>query len=152
MNLGAIIWLVLFILFLYMEANTVALVSLWFAGGALAAMVAALLKAVPIVQIILFIGVSAILLTLLRPILKKYFTPKLKKTNIDAIVGSKGIVLAEIDNDLSQGKVKLGGMEWTARSTSGEKLTAGRKIVVDRIEGVKVFVSPAEEKEQMYIE
>ena len=62
------------------------------------------------------------------------------------MIGSKGVVLTEIDNDLSQGQVKLGAMEWTARSTTGEKLLPGTQIKVDRIEGVKVFVSQVKEE------
>ena len=86
--------------------------------------------------------VSGVLLALLRPFLRKYITPKQTRTNIDAVIGSKGMVLAEINNDLQQGKVKLGAMEWTARSTDGSVLTPGTQVVVDKIEGVKAFVSP----------
>ena len=146
MNIAAIVWLILLVAFLLLEANTVSLVSVWFAGGALVAMIAALLGAVTGVQIVLFVGVSGILLTLLRPFLRKFVTPKLTKTNLDAVIGSKGVVLTEIDNDLSQGQVKLGAMEWTARSTTGEKLLPGTQIKVDRIEGVKVFVSQVKEE------
>lgn len=142
MNVAAVIWLCLIAVFLFVEANTVALVSAWFATGALAAMIAALLGASVDVQVVLFVIVSGVLLALLRPILRKYITPKQAKTNIDAVIGSKGMVLAEINNDLQQGKVKLGAMEWTARSTDGSVLTPGTKVVVDKIEGVKAFVSP----------
>ena len=147
MNIAAWIWLVLVVLFLATEAGTVSLVSIWFAGGALAAMVSALLGAQVGLQVLLFLAVSAILLTLLRPILRKFVTPKQVKTNIDAVIGSKGIVLEQINNDLAQGRVKLGAMEWTARSTSGEMLEPGIQVVVDTIEGVKVFVSPVQVRE-----
>jgi len=40
--------------------------------------------------------------------------------------------------------VKLGGMEWSARSTSGDPIPAGIEVRVDRVEGVKVFVTPVE--------
>ena len=146
MNTAAWIWLGIFVLFLVIEAGTVSLVSTWFAGGALVAMLAALLGAVPVVQILLFMGVSCILLTLLRPFLRKFITPKQTKTNMDAVIGSEGIVLTQIDNDLSQGQVRLGAMEWTARSTTGEKLRPGTQIKVDRIEGVKVFVSTVKQE------
>ena len=63
---------------------------------------------------------------------------------MDSFIGTEGIVTALIDNLNAQGQVKLGGMEWTARSTSGESIPAGTRIRVDRIEGVKAFVSPAE--------
>ena len=144
MNVAAVVWLVLFVVFLFLEASTVALVSAWFAGGALVAMIAALLGAVVWVQVLLFAGVSCMLLTLLRPWLQKFITPKLVKTNVDAVIGSKGIVLTEIDNELSQGRVKLGAMEWTARSTSGEPIAEGTLVRVDRIEGVKVYVTAVE--------
>ena len=147
MNIAAWIWLVLVVLFLATEAGTVSLVSIWFAGGALAAMVSALLGAQVGLQVLLFLAVSAILLTLLRPILRKFVTPKQVKTNIDAVIGSKGIVLEQINNDLAQGRVKLGAMDWTARSTNGEMLEPGTQVVVDTIEGVKVFVSPVQVRE-----
>ena len=147
MNPAAIIWLILLLVFLFFEANTVMLVAVWFAGGALVAMITALLGGNAGLQILLFIAVSAIMLTLLRPFLKKFITPRQTKTNIDAVIGSKGIVLEQIDNDLAQGRVKLGAMEWSARSTSGEPLMPGTQIVVDKIEGVKVFVSPVTVRE-----
>lgn len=149
MNTAAWVWLILLVAFLIVEANTVSLVSVWFAGGALAAMIAALFDAGYGIQIALFIAVSGILLALLRPVLRKYIRPKLIKTNVDAIIGTKGIVIAEINNDLAQGRVTLGSMEWAARSTDGMRLPAGIPVQVDGIEGVKVFVSPVKVKEPM---
>ena len=143
MNLSAIIWLILMIIFLITEAATVVLTSLWFAAGALAAMVASLLGAPLWLQILLFLAVSAVLLSFLRPMVSKHLTPRLAKTNVDAIVGSQGYVLSDIDNISATGKVKLGAMEWTARSTGGDPIPAGTLVQVDKVEGVKVFVSPA---------
>ncbi|MBR3979183.1 MAG: NfeD family protein [Oscillospiraceae bacterium] len=144
MNWAAFIWLVLFILFLMAEASTVVVISLWFAVGALTAMIASLLGAELWLQAVLFAVVSIVLLCALRPIVRKYFTPKLTKTNVDALVGTSGLVTEKIDNTLSRGRVKLGAMEWTARSTSGETVEVGTLVRVDRIEGVKVFVTPVE--------
>ena len=62
------------------------------------------------------------------------------------MLGSEGYVTADIDNMSATGKVKLGAMEWTARSTSGKVIPAGTLVKVDKIEGVKAFVSPAEIK------
>ena len=141
-----IVWAVLFLLFIFMEANTVSVVSIWFAIGALAAEIACLLGGEIWLQAVLFFVVSGVLLAALRPITKKYFTPKLTKTNVDAVVGTTGKVILTINNDAAQGKVKLGAMEWTARSTAGSIIEEGTLIRVDKIEGVKVFVSPAEVK------
>ena len=138
----AILWFVLMIVFLFVEASTVVMVSLWFAAGALAAMIASLLGAEFWLQAILFLAVSGILLSLLRPVFRKYLKPRIKKTNLDAIIGSVGIVTARIDNLQSAGQVKLGAMEWTARSSANEVIEAGTQVKVDRIEGVKVYVTP----------
>lgn len=138
------IWLALIIVFLIAEAATVSIVSLWFAAGALVAMVASMLRSPLWLQIALFLVVSCLLLASLRDVVRKYFTPKLTRTNVDAIVGSEGYVTADIDNISATGTVKLGAMEWTARSSSGKLIPKGTLIRVDKIEGVKAFVSEVE--------
>ena len=146
MNWAAIIWLILMVVFLIAEAATVTLVSLWFAAGALTALVVSLLGGGIGFQVASFLAVTILALLALRPLVRRFVTPKLTATNIDSVIGSVGRVTAPIDNASASGQVKLGAMEWTARSTSGEEIPAGTLIRVDRIEGVKVFVSPAEEK------
>ena len=138
------IWLGVMVLFLIVEAATVTMVSLWFAGGALAALVVALLDGSWLLQIIAFLVVSAGLLALLRPLARKHFTPKLTKTNVDSVIGTEGYVTADIDNVAATGKCKLGAMEWTARSATGEKISTGTLVKVEKIEGVKAFVIPVE--------
>ena len=138
------VWLAILIAMLVVEANTITLVSLWFAFGALAALIASLLGAEIWLQAVLFLGVSAVLLACLRPLVRKHLTPRITRTNVDSVVGTQGFVTADIDNVSAAGQVKLGAMYWTARSTSGEPIPEGTLVRVDRIEGVKVFVSPAE--------
>ena len=140
-----IIWLVLMIVFLMVESQTVTMVSLWFGAGALAALIAALCGGELWLQIVLFFAVSIVLLASLRPLTRKYFTPKITKTNVDSVIGTTGLVTADISNIAAQGRVKLGAMEWTARSTSGEPIEAGTLVKVDKIEGVKAFVTPVKE-------
>lgn len=142
--MDTIIWLVLMIVFLIAEAATVVTISLWFAGGALVALVASLLGAPLWLQVTLFFLVSAALLGSLRGMVQKHFTPKLARTNVDAIIGSRGYVTTEIDNIKATGTVKLGAMEWSARATAGAPIAVGTLVKVDKIEGVKVFVTPAE--------
>lgn len=144
MNWAAIVWFLLMMLFIVVEANTVAVVSAWFAAGALVAMLVSILGGQLWLQVVLFFTVSAVLLLSLRPMVRKYFTPKLVKTNVDSVIGVRGPVTERIDNLASCGQVKLGAMVWTARSTTGQPIEVGTVIQVDRIEGVKVFVSPAE--------
>lgn len=146
MELAQIVWLGLMVVFLLVEAACpIHLVSVWFAAGALAALIASLCGAVLWVQIVLFLAVSCVLLALLWPLTKKYIKPKIVATNVDSVIGTVGHVVEAIDNTSAQGAVKLGSMEWTARSTTGEPIAAGTLVRADRIEGVKVFVSEAEE-------
>lgn len=138
------IWLFFMVIFLVAEASTVTMVSLWFAFGSLAALIVAATGGSAGVQIFVALAVSAALLACLRPIVKKHFTPRLTKTNVDAVIGSRGYVTADIDNVAATGSVKLGAMEWTARSTAGSPIPKGTLVKVDKIEGVKAFVTPAE--------
>lgn len=149
MNWAAILWLVLMVVFLITEASTVTLVSLWFAAGALAAMLIGLMGGAVWLQILAFLAVSVILLTALRPLVRKYFTPRLTATNVDSVIGSTGLVTAPIDNVSASGQVKLGAMYWTARATDGSPISEGTLVKVDKIEGVKVFVSPVEVPEKV---
>ncbi len=137
-----VIWAVLVVVFLVLEAGTVALVSIWFALGALAALVAALLGAAMWLQVAIFLAVSVLLLALLW----KKFRAKVSgaKTNINSVIGAEGYVTEAIDNLSYTGRVKLGGITWAARSASGQPIPVGALVRVERIEGVKVFVSPAE--------
>lgn len=144
MNWAAIVWLALLVLFFAVEASTVTVVSVWFAAGSVVALIANLLGAPSWLQIVLFFVVSILLLLALRPVTKKYFTPRLTKTNVDSVIGSVGVVTAQIDNIEAVGTIKLGAMEWTARSTNGAQIPVGTRVRVDRIEGVKVFVTPVE--------
>ena len=136
--------MVLLVMFLMMESSTVMLISVWFAAGSLAALIASLFGAQLWLQGLLFVLVSGGLLALLRPVFQKYLKPRIVKTNVDSVIGSCGLVIAEVDNLKAEGRVKLGGMEWSARSTNGQNLPVGMQVKVDRIEGVKAFVSPAE--------
>ena len=141
MKSAAFFWLVLLVVFLIAEAACpIHLVSIWFALGALVALLCAALGAPVWLQITLFVVVSGVLLALLWPLAKKFLNPQVTATN----VGSVGRVTADIDNVEAQGQVKLGGMEWTARSTSGDPISVGTEVRVDRVEGVKVYVTPVE--------
>ena len=136
------LWLALFVVFLIVEAGTVALVSIWFALGALAALASCVLGAEMWLQITVFLVVSLVLLAVLWKRVRNKLTTT--KTNVDSVIGAEGYVIEAIDNLSYTGRVKLGGITWAARSTSGAGIPVGTLVKVERIEGVKVFVSPAE--------
>lgn len=144
--MDAYIWLGLIVLFLLAEAACpIHLVSLWFAVGAVVALITALLNGAIWLQITLFALVSIGLLIALWPLVRRVLNPHRTATNVDSVIGSLARVTHPICNTDAQGQVKIGGMEWTARSTSGDSIPEGTLVRIDRIEGVKVFVSPAEE-------
>lgn len=145
MNWASYVWLGLMVVFLIIEAACpLHLVSIWFAAGSLAAMLVALLHGAFWLQILMFIVVSGALLAALWPLVRKYINPKVTATNVDSVIGSTGLVTVAIDNVNALGQVKLGAMYWTARSTTGAPIPEGVMIRVDRIEGVKVFVTPVQ--------
>jgi membrane protein implicated in regulation of membrane protease activity len=140
-----ILWFALFLVFLIIEASCpIHLVSIWFAAGSLVALIASFLGAPLWLEIVLWLVVSSVMVALFWPFIQKFLNPKVEKTNVEAIVGTQGYVTADIDNITATGQVKLGAMEWTARSTSGHPIPKGTLVKVDRIEGVKAFVSVAE--------
>ena len=147
----AIIWLVLMVLFLAVEAMTVTVVSLWFAAGALVSLLLSLLHLEVWLQVTTFFVVSGVLLACLRPMVQRHFTPKLSRTNVDALIGSNCYVTADIDNISAAGQVKLGNMDWSARSANGLPIPAGTLVKVAYIEGVKAYVLPVESKTEVNV-
>lgn len=145
MNWEAIFWLAAMVVFIAAEAMTVTLVSIWFALGALGAVLVALLGGGLIIQVSVFLALAVLLLVCLRSVVRKHFTPHIVRTNVDSVVGSTGVVLTPVNNVAALGQVRIGGLEWSARSSDGSHIPAGAQVRVDKIEGVKVFVSLAEE-------
>ena len=145
MNIMAIIWLILLIVFVLLEAATVQLICIWFAAGSLVAMLVSLLGGALWLQIVVFFTVSIVLFSLLWPLAKKHFKPKLVATNADALVGKICKVTEDID-PLEGGRVKVGDVTWSARSENGESIPAGTQVVIQKIQGAKVFVAPAKQE------
>lgn len=139
-SLQKIIWLALLLLFAGAEAATVGLTSIWFAAGALCALIAALLGGVLWVQITLFLAVSLLCLLAVRPLARRHLNSKVEPTNADRVIGEQAQVTEDIDNIQGRGTVVIRGVVWTARSEDGSPVPAGSLVRVLRIEGVKVFV------------
>lgn len=139
-----LIWLGLLVLFAIGEAVTVGLTSIWFAAGALPALICALLGGPLWLQITLFIVVSALCLLAFRPLANKLINSKVEPTNADRILGTEVMVIEDIHNLHATGAVRIGGMVWSARSEGEDPIPAGTLVRVLRIEGVKVYVEPAE--------
>ncbi len=138
-----IFWLILLIVAIAIEALTLGLTSIWFAGGALVAILAALLNLPVIVQVALFVIVSVLLLIFTRPVAVKYFNKNRIRTNVESMVGKQAIVISEIDNLQGIGQVTVSGQEWSARSVN-DKLgfQVGEVVRVVAVNGVKLVVKP----------
>ena len=145
MNWEAIFWLVAMVIFIAAEAMTVSLVSIWFAAGALGAIIVALTGGGLAFQVTVCLALAIVLLFCLRGIVRKHFTPRITRTNVDSVIGATGIVVTPVNNIAALGQVQINGVEWSARSTDGSHIGAGTLVKVDKIEGVKVFVSLAQE-------
>ena len=136
-----IFWLVLFVVLLVIEIATMGLTTIWFAGGALIASIAAILGAPLAVQIVLFILVSVVLLIFTRPIAAKYFNKGRTRTNAEGLIGQEAVVISDIDNLNGKGRVSVRGQEWTARAKKpGATLPKGTVVTITSIEGVKLIV------------
>lgn len=134
-------WIIAMVVFLAIEAVTVGIVSVWFAIGALFAMVTAMLGANLWVQITVFLVVSAIALYFTRPLVKKFVNNKVEPTNADMLIGKECRVVETIDNLSGTGAVYVDGKTWTARTVDEEIIPEGQLVKAERIEGVKLIVS-----------
>lgn len=135
-------WIVALLIFLAVEAVSVGLVSIWFAVGALAALICALLHGPVWLQAIWFVVISGVTLILTRPLVKKYVNAKSVATNADRNIGRSAVVTERIDNLAGTGTVKLDGVLWTARSANDAPIEEGTTVVVREIRGVKLLVEP----------
>ena len=136
-------WLAAFVVLCVAEAVTVNLVSIWFALGALAALIAAALGAAVWLQVTLFLLVSALTLVLTRPLAKRLLARHHVPTNTDRVLGKTCEVTEAIDNTAGTGAVYVDGKTWTARSLDGEPIPAGTLVQAQSVEGVKLIVTEA---------
>ncbi|MBO5469327.1 MAG: NfeD family protein [Lachnospiraceae bacterium] len=144
----ALCWLLLAALFIVIEIISLGLTTIWFAGGAFVAALAGLAGVSLTIQVALFLIVSIILLVLTRPVAVKYLDSKTQKTNSEALIGQKAVVLQTIDNLKTEGQVKVNGMEWTARAKTDEMvIPEGEVVTILEIQGVKLIVEPVSQEE-----
>ena len=135
-------WLVAFVVLIVIELLTMGLTTIWFAGGALIALLMACLGFNLVVQMIVFLLISGILLVMTRPIAMKYFNKDRQRTNAESLLGQTALVLEEIDNIHGTGKVEVNGMEWTARSKDEQTIIQKDVTVrIEEIQGVKLIVT-----------
>ena len=131
-------WLVIFIVLIVIELLTMGLTTIWFAGGALAALLMSVLGLGMPVQVVVFIIVSVLLLVLTRPIAVK--------TNVESLIGQQALVLEDVDTLHASGQVKVNGQIWSAKTEETAGFIAKDTVVmIQGIQGVKLIVKAKED-------
>ena len=147
--MAAVYWLILFVALAGIEALTVALTTIWFAGGALAAFFCALAGAGVEAQLVVFVAVSFILLIFTRPFAIKYINRNTEKTNVESLEGKKARVTSDVDNDVGTGTAVVGGQEWTARSADPKKtFKTGEIVRIVEVRGVKLMIDKEDSRRE----
>ena len=134
-------WIVMLVAFVIIEALTAQLATIWFAVGSVAALIAQMAGAQVWLQWTIFVAVSAVVIIATRPLVKKITKQKAMPTNADRCIGATAVVTERIDNIAGKGAVKVNGIEWSARSESGNIIETDTTVTVIRIDGVKLIVS-----------
>lgn len=141
-------WLIVLVVMLVIEMATLSLTTIWFAGGALVAIIASSFGAKLSLQAFIFLAVSLLILFLLRPSAVKYFNGKRTKTNASGLIGLEAKVLETVDNDNMTGKAVVNGQEWTARAVKdGMIIEKGEKASIVDIKGVKLILNNIKEEQ-----
>ncbi len=136
-----VVWLVVLVLSIVIEIISLGLTSIWFAGGAIVALVMAALSLPFWLQVLVFLLVSVVLMVFTRPIAVKYFNKDRVRTNVESLIGRQAIVISEISNRQGIGQVTVGGQEWTARTEDEEiDLPVGAVVEIIAVDGVKLIV------------
>lgn len=142
------IWLIVLVAMLVIEMATLSLTTIWFAGGALVAIIASMFGAKISLQVFIFLAVSLLILFLLRPSAVKYFNGNRTKTNASSLIGLEAKVLETVDNDNMTGKAIVNGQEWTARAVKDDMIIEkGEKASIVDIKGVKLILNNIKEEQ-----
>ena len=137
-------WLIVFIVLLVIEIATMGLTTVWFAGGALIAFLAAYAGFGVVAQVVLFLAVSIALLVLTRPIAVRFFNQERQKTNAESLIGQKAVVKEEINTLHGTGRVEVNGMEWSAKTEESDLIKIDTIVSIKGIQGVKLIVEKEE--------
>lgn len=145
--MNTMVWLVVMIILILIEIVTVGLATIWFAIGALAAVIVSTLGGGLLLQIAVFLVVSLGTLIFTRPFAVKYINNSHIKTNYEGIIGKVVRITKDVDNISETGSAVVNGQEWTVRAAdTGRKIMAGSLAKVVDIKGVRLIVEQYDEK------
>lgn len=141
MQMQMILWGVITVLAAIVELNTLALVSIWFVVGGIAAFVAAYFHVSFLSQFAIFVLTSGFLGVIMSPFVRR-LNKNYMPTNTDSLVGREGITESELDVVTGAGRAMVDGQSWAAKSATGSNIPDKTVVVIERIEGVTLFVRP----------
>ena len=143
MSTHAIFWLVVMILFLILEMITISLVSIWFVGGSLAAFLVSFAVNNPWIEAAVFLGVSLVLLLLLRPMASRLGVKQKDqiRSGAQAMVGKRAIITEPVDNLHATGAVQVNGQFWSAKSYDDDiTIPKDTVVTITEVDGVRLVV------------
>lgn len=147
--MASIYWLIAFVILIGIEAATMALTTVWFAGGAFVAFILSLFGVGVEVQLAVFVIISFVLLFFTRPLATKYVNGRTVKTNVDSLIGKTARITVPVNNQLGTGAAVVGGQEWTARALRDEDTyPEGVMVSIREIHGVRLLVSSIGQEEE----
>ncbi len=135
-----IVWGAVMVVTIIAEVATTQMISIWFSCASLVSLVLACFNAPRWAQFCVFVAMTALLLILTRPIVKK-LKKQYVRTNADMNIGKTAIVTETIHNGLSQGRATIGGVSWKAVSADGNVIEKDETVTIQDIEGAKLIVS-----------
>lgn len=135
-----IIWGTAAIVAVVIEVSTEGLTSVWFALAALISLILAAFKVKPLIQLICFVCITIILLCITRPLIKKFMSKEIVRTNSDRLIQMVGIVTKPITPG-EIGEVRINSELWRAFALPNETIMENEKVIVRSISGNKLLVS-----------
>lgn len=133
------VWLIIAVVLAVIEASTAQLVCIWFSLGAVCALIASIITDNITIQIIVFVLSSAIILALTRKIVTRLTKNKKERTNSESLIGKVFVICEDVDNAAGTGALKASGTTWSVRNTEDGIIPSGTKVLVEKIEGVKLL-------------
>lgn len=137
---STIVWIVALACFIVIEACTSALVSIWFAFGALGALVAKGLGAGITAQVFVFLIVSVVCVFALRSLASSRLKPRRINANLDRIIGQEVVITETVDNAKHTGATTINDVDWKVRAEKNQVIPVGERVIVKAIDGVKLIV------------
>lgn len=138
------VWLVAIIILGFIEAITEEIVSIWFVISGLLALIVSLFTDVFLIQFAIFVIVGIILMITTRSSVSKYLKVNPVRTNLDRVIGMKGIVTEDIKKD-NYGEVRVDGKRWTAYSKDDKVIKKDEFVEILNIDGNKLAVKKIKE-------